>query len=145
MAGAVHVEGLTELVRGLGRMDRGLRREMQRELRDIGELVSREARLIAAAKGLHGGDGDPHPGQLIDQIRLRLRLGVVAVVDPAKTVSRGYPSGFNYPRRFEFEAGGARAFLRPALEAESGEVERKMASMIDRLASEGGFNRGGAL
>jgi hypothetical protein len=132
-AGPIRITGLRELVRDFGRMQRGLRTELQREMSQIGGIVAGEARQIAQQKGLRDS------GDLIRSIRPRVR-GAVALVR-----SSAEHRGFNYPARLEYEHGGRRAFLGPAVDAKQAEVVDAIDDMLDRLASEHGFGRGGLL
>jgi hypothetical protein len=134
----VQVEGLDELVKAFGRVDKGLRRELQKQLRVIGKGVVDQARAVAASEGLHGSGRDPHPGQLISKMTVSVRGGSVYVRDTAKTVSTKYPQGYNYPQRLEYEAGGSRSFLRRGLEERRGTVIRDMERLVDWIADEWG-------
>lgn len=134
----VQVEGLDALVRAFGKVDKGLRRQLQKELRRIGKVVVDRARANAAAEGLHGSGRDPHPGQLIARMSVSVRGGSVYVRDTAKTVSTRYPQGYNYPKRFEYEAGGRRSFLRRGLEESRTTVIRDMENLVDWIADEWG-------
>lgn len=140
MTGAsIHVEGLRELVRAFGRMNPALRLEMNRELRKLGKEVAQEAQLIAGEKGLR------ESGSLIGGIRTRLNVGTVSIVSTARKVSPKYPGGYDYPRRYEFERGGARAFLQPALERRAPAALQALDEIFSRMVSESGFGGGGLL
>ena len=43
---------------------------------------------------------------------------------------------FNYPRRYEFESGGARAFMAPALLAKQAEVVREFEKVLSDVERE---------
>lgn len=130
---AVRVEGLRELDRAFGRASKELRRELRGELRQVGRIVADEARQVAARKGLR------KTGRLIKSIRPSVKGAGVFVRAGAVTRSAKYPSGFNYPRRLEFEGGGRRAFLRPALASKQQQVVEQMERVLDRVAD--GFGR----
>ena len=138
MAAAVRVEGLDELVRAFGRLDRGLRRELQKHLRVIGKIVADDAKAVASEKGLRGGAGDPHEGLLIRSIRPRVRGGSAFVADTAVTTSPKYPAGYPYPKRIEFAGGGARAFLAPALDRSRERVVSELERLVDWVESDFG-------
>lgn len=131
--GTVHVDGVNPLVRGFGRVNKGLRRQLQKELRVVGRRVADVAKAEAEAKQLRGTEPwDPHQGQLIARIAPSVRGGSVFIRDTAKTGS------YNYPARLEFENHGARAFLRPALDKNREEVVVSMERLVDWIASEWG-------
>lgn len=133
----VAVHGLNQLMRDLGAMDKGLRRELQRELQDIASIVSDEAKRVARAENLH------ESGKLERGIRPRVRGAVAVVEDRAKR------KGYAYPGIYEFGVSGKhhkrRPFLAPALENKQREVVRGLEDMLDRLTSRNGFGRGGNL
>lgn len=142
----VRVEGIRELVQAFGRIDRGLRGELQSELRELADSVARRAQAIAEQKGLRKS------GDLIRTIRPAVR-GTVALVRAGAT-----HRGFNYPRRLEYEGGrrassdptwfrapGSRSFLAPALDDKTEDVVAGVEDLLDRLAGEAGFGRGGRI
>lgn len=131
--GSVQVEGLDPLVRGFGRVNKGLRRQLQKELRVIGKRVAVEAKAIAEERGLRGQEPwDPHPGQLIAKIAPSVRGGSVFIRDSARTGS------YNYPARLEFQHHNPRPFLRPALDKNREEVAVQMEHLVDWIAREWG-------
>jgi hypothetical protein len=137
--GAVHVEGLDGLVNGFGRVDKGLRRELQKHLRDVGKIVAEQAKGVAEYRGLRGEEpSDKHSGQLIARIQPSVRGGSVFIRDSARTKSAKYPGGYNYPARFEFEHGGERSFMRDGLEGSRGRVVREFEKLEDWIATEWG-------
>lgn len=129
MSATVHVEGLKELDRAFGRMSKDLRKELRAELRDVGRIVSTEAQQIARAKGLE------RSGLLIRRIRPTVKGGSVFIRAGAKAAD-----GFNYPRRYEFQAGGRQAFMKPALERKTEAVVDGIDKVLGRLAGENGFD-----
>lgn len=130
MSDTVTIEGLDGLVRALKRIDRGTRLETTRRLRRIGRVVADEAKQEAAARGLH------ESGQLIGRIHPRVRRGSVYVEDSARRVSKSYPAGYNYPKRYEYQQGGARAFMRPALAHAHGRVLAEFEQFLSWVESE---------
>ncbi len=133
------VDGLDTLVRDFGRISAELRREVQRELQDIGEIVAVQARANVVAGGL------VKSGRLEKGIRSRVRGATAIVEDRAKAKGSGYP----YPGIYEFGVSGRdkkrRPFLEPALDTKAPEVMRSLEEMLDRLTSKNGFGRGGLL
>jgi hypothetical protein len=119
------VRGLNELVRDFGRLEKGLKTEVQSEIRGLVAIVAGEARTIAGRKF------QSQTGDAIQHIKTSVRGGRGFIVEDAE--HRGYP----YPRRLEYENGGVRAFMRPALEAMHDDVERELGLMLDRLFERG--------
>lgn len=137
--GSVHVEGLDGLVSGFGRVDKGLKRELQRKLKDVGRIVADQAKAVAEFRRLRGEEPyDKHQGALIARIQPSVRGGSVFIRDSARTVSTKYPGGFNYPARLEFEHGGSRSFMRDGLEGSRGRVIREFEKLEDWIAEEWG-------
>ncbi len=119
----VRITGLAELLRDLRAIDAELPKEVRRTLKAGAEIVAVEARGRSAVRS----------GMQRRSIRAFARGRVAGVRATAKRRSARYPSGYNYPARNEFQSG-RRAFLRPALEAKAGEVERRVGRMLDDLA-----------
>lgn len=119
------VRGLAQLQRDLYRADRGARTEVRQGLKNVGRIVSDQAKLIAEARGLHD------TGDLVRRIVPTVRAQGVYV--EAKARHRGYP----YPGIYEFGGGGARrAFLLPALQQKKDEVYRAMERWLDTFLAE---------
>lgn len=135
----IAVQGLDQLVRDFGKINVDLRREVQRELQAVAEIVAVQARADVAASGL------VKSGRLQKGIRSRVRGATAIVEDRAKAKGSGYP----YPGIYEFGVSGRdkkrRPFLEPALEKKQPEVMRSLEDMLDRLTSKNGFGRGGLL
>lgn len=133
----VSVRGLNQLVRDFNAVDRDLRRDLQRELQDVAEIVSNEAKRMVRTDDL------VESGKLEKGIRPRVRGATAIVENRAK--NRGYP----YPGIYEYGVSGQqrrrRPFLLPALEAKQGEVIQALEDMLDRLTSRHGLGRGGVL
>lgn len=120
----IAVEGLRDLRRDLRRMDKGLLAGVREGIKDAAQLVAREAQR----RGPRG-----RTSRLVASIRPRVRGDVGLVVATAVKRSPRYPAGFPYPRRLEFEDGGRRAFMAPALEAKRGQVERRLEHLLDDI------------
>lgn len=135
----VQVEGLDALARSVGRIDRGLRRELQRQLRKVGDIVAEDARRVAEEKGLSSHSAyDKHPGLLIKSIRPSVRGGSVFIRDTARTPGSGKWGNYNYPARYEFENHGERAFLRVAINQNTNRIMNEMGHILDWIADEWG-------
>jgi hypothetical protein len=137
-AGGVRVNGLKELVRDFRKVERGLGREIRREIKSIAKIVSDEARRIALAKGLRDS------GDLIKMTKPAIR-GSTGLVRSSAT-RRGYP----YPFIYEYGKRGAsktgpRAWVNPALDAKQDEVVEAFEDVLDKITSRAGLGRGGAL
>lgn len=122
MAPGIKVKGIKELRRGFAQMDKSLRRDLDRGLREAAEPVRDEAKRIAGEKGLHD------TGKLIAGIRIATAARGRVVVR-----STAQKRGYKYPARYEYGDGGKRAFLQPALEAKRREIEERLGEMLDRL------------
>lgn len=138
MADVVEVEGLQELLRAFGQMDRALSREVRREYRVIGQLVARSAKSVAEAKGLRGSahTGDHKPGALIRGIRPAVRGSTLVIQDLVRR------KGFPYPALYEGDISGhgePRPFLEPGLDLVQDKVVDAFGDMLDRLSGIGGF------
>jgi hypothetical protein len=138
----IHVEGLGALLRSFGRMDPIMRRELRRELLAVADVVAEKARSYAVGAGLVDDEDAPPGGGLVDTIKPSIRGAAIAVVDTARRVSRKYPAGYPYPARFEFEQGGARAFMRPAASDAAPAAATALEAVFARMASESGFGGG---
>lgn len=114
----IAVEGLADLRRDLRRMDKQLLVGFRETLKDAAQIVAREAVSRAPRR----------TGRLVASIKPRVRGDVASVVVTARARD-GYP----YPRRIEFERGGQRAFLAPALEAKRRRVEERMEGLLDDI------------
>ena len=126
----VYVEGLAELTASFTMLAPEAKRNLLRELKNVGEIVAVDAKAHAPVG---------KTGRLRSQIKPARRGSSVLVQDAEKKVSPRYPSGFPYPRRIEFEQGGARAFLRPALQRQRVRVEEATKLYFEEAARESGF------
>lgn len=129
----IEIRGTRELSRAFRTMSAELKLEAKAELRVAARGVADEAKNIATAKGLVA------TGALRSRIKPSVRGGMAFVRETAATPSAGYPAGYPYPRVYEFGHGGARAFLRPALEAKSPEITLGFERLIERLSLKNGI------
>lgn len=139
LTGTVAVEGVGDLLRAFGSIDKGLRRELRLELLDVANIAAGKARAIAEQKGLHA------TGALIDRIHAGARASYAYITDTARRASPAYPQGFNYPAVYEYGHGGARAFLTPAAITSEDDVISGVESLLDRLTRAAGLQKGGLL
>ncbi len=121
------VEGFRPLMQAIRRLEPTLRKGMQAKLRSVGQIVADEAKATARRKGLYD------TGKLVRSIRPKVATQSVAIVAGAMRRSRKYPQGYNYPKRYEYGEGGARAFMRPALEAKQEEVTKRFLEIFDEM------------
>ncbi len=120
-----------EVRRSLRAADKVLKREIRAKLKnEVGQLVAVEAQSLARSHGLEKS------GRLIRMTRPSATQTSVRVRSSAKKKSKKYPSGYNYPKRFEFEAGGRKAFLRPALNNKKEEVLARFKEVLETVAQE---------
>ena len=132
-AATVRVQGLDRLIRDFRKLDRGLAREVQQELKHIAGFVADDARLAAGAQGLRDS------GRLIGRIKPFYRGATAGV--RSGVMRRGYPYGAVY----EYGLGRTRAYLEPTLKRDEGRIVEAFEDMLDRLTSSAGFGRGGVL
>ena len=106
------------------------KKEVRDGLKEVGDIVARNAQFIAAANGLRGRTGD-----LIKKIKPTVRQQGVFVEAKAKRKSPKYPGGYRYPGIYEFDPRRARPFLFPAAEASEAQIERAMSYWLDTFLS----------
>lgn len=129
----VHIKGLRELDRALGRADKTLRTELRDRLKGVADIVATEARILAGARTSRG------TGDLVRGIRS------FALSGRAGVRSNAVHRGFEYPRRLEYEGRGGgvygpRASLNPAFDSKADEVARAAEQLFDDMAED--FGRG---
>lgn len=127
MADAVRIEGLTAFRRDLRRIDPALAKGITRSLKAAADIVAEEARREIEEKGL------VRSGRMLGSVRSFTSGNRAGVRVNARRVSAKYPSGYPYPRRYEF-GDRARPFLAPALERKRAEVARRMEHALDDVA-----------
>lgn len=123
--GAVSIEGLAAFRRDLRKIDPQLVRGVRDGLKDAAKIVGAEAKDIA---GKHSASGDTVKG--IKHFTSGNRAGVRS---KARRASAKYPSGYEYPRRYEF-GDRKRPFLHPALEAKRDDVVDELDRVLDSVA-----------
>lgn len=129
MAETVYVDGLDSLVRAFGKIDRGLRRELQGRLRRAGLIVAADYRATAPRL----------TGAMAASAKPSVRGGSVFIRVTAKKQSPKYPSGYRYPNRIEYGPGSSHP-LHQSLERQRPAVLRDLEATIDWVADE--FGRG---
>lgn len=120
MASAVRVKGLDELQRAFRQVNKGLAKELRKELREAGNIVRDDAGPRFAKYDAVSAAG----------YRTKVRQRGVSVEQ-----TLGRTTG----RRPDFGALQMRKALEPALDAKQGEVIDQLDGMVDRLASREGF------
>lgn len=129
MAATVGIEGLADFRRALGKMDRSLQTGLRSKLLEAAEVAAEEARRLAP-RGTRAIPSGRRPAKRMAETIAPFARGAVAGI----RVGALAPGGFAYPKRIEYERGRGTPFLNPAIEAKRGEVERKMATLLDDLA-----------
>lgn len=119
---SIKVKGLRELNRDFGRINRELRRDLQKEMQNVASVVSDDAREWATR--LYG----PSVG---NKIRPRVR-GASAFAE-SRAQSKGLRPNFG---------GKVMGVLLASRAKKQDEVIRGLEDMLDGLASENGFGRG---
>lgn len=126
--GTVRVEGIAALARTFGRMDRALRKQMAERLAVLARTVAATAQQHAARQGFSApGTSGRGTGRLEGSIRGSVRRGYQALI---RDTARNRKTGYAYPRRYEYESDGARAFMRPALEEDRELIVRELEEMV---------------
>lgn len=119
----VVVEGLDELVRAAGRIDKGMSRELRKELRvSVGGSFARDAKEKVPVL----------TGRAKRGIRPSVRGTTVYIKNTATN------RGFNYPAVLEFANGGANASLGPTADEwnSSGKLVESMEGFMDWIDTE---------
>lgn len=136
----VYVEGLTQVIRSFRRIDRGVARELSREVRTLARIVAVEARHVAAEKGLAApGTTGRGTGELVKHIKSGYQRGYGYVKDDVVSVSPAYPQGYNYARRMEYAGKGRRSFLRPAVERSHPAILAGLDDVAEHVVREAGL------
>jgi hypothetical protein len=126
LEGVVAVEGLAEFRRDLRRIDPVLVKGLREGIKDAARIVATEAEGRAPVG---------RTGLLKSKIRPRVKGDIGLVVALAKRKSPKYPSGYPYAKRIEYQDGGVRGFMRPALLAKQDEVIERLDQVLDDVAN----------
>ena len=118
--GTVRIQGINDLVRSFGRIDKNLRKEVQKELSKAAEIVRDDARAR-----FRGVDARSAMG-----FRARVRTGQSYVEQRYGRTTGQHP---------EFGVLQMRRALLPALWSNRGKVEKSLENMLDKLANLNGF------
>ena len=130
MAEMVKTTGLKELRAVFKVMYPTLAKELNAGLRQIVREVENDAVTIATRQGFAPpGRSGRGVGNLIGQIRSGVNLTKGYVKDTANR------DGYYYPRRYEYQDGGARAFLRPAVEQNRDKIYASIALIVEQAIS----------
>lgn len=116
----IRVKGLNELVRVFGKLDKQLRRDLQRELQEAARPVASLAQQKLSS----------FPGAAVSGIRPRVK-GSTAIVEQRKGPVTG--------RRGDFGSIVMRRALVPARAEREPEVRKGIDDMLDKLAGNAGF------
>lgn len=118
----LQVEGLTSVLRGFHQADRDAKKLMYGELREIGNVVKRDAALFLSPVSSHSAAG----------FKTRVRQRGVAVEQSLRKTSGAHPEWGSYQMKHA---------LLPALMRREDDTERAMEQAMDKMAVN--FNRGG--
>ncbi len=124
MDARVRIEGLREFRAALRKIDPVLNKGLREGLKDAAQIVAYEAQRRAPVRS----------GATRASVRAFATGNRAGVRVLARRASRAYPAGYPYPRRLEYEGGGRRAFVGPALEAKRDEVVRRLEYALDDVA-----------
>lgn len=143
MAGSsqpIVIEGYTELMRALALLYPELRVATREALKQIVDYVANDAIQWAARQGFAPpGRSGRGTGKLIGSIRSGVTGTMGYVRDSAMNESSSPP--YPYPRRYEYQSGGARAFMHPAISQNEGKILASLVAVIDEVSRR--FNEGG--
>lgn len=130
MGVTIKTSGLKELRAVFKIMYPTLLKELNAGLRQIVKEVESDARVIADQQGFTPpGRSGRGVGNLIGQIRSGVNLTRGWIKDTANR------NGYYYPRRYEYENGGARAFLHPAVDQNRDKIYASIALVVEQAVS----------
>lgn len=136
-APTVQIAGMRELRAALRLLYPELEKELRAGLSEIVKQIENAARSNADIQGFTPpGRSGRGVGNLIGQIRSGVTVHKGYVKDTANR------DGYYYPARYEYESGGARAFLRPAVEQNRDKIEASILAIVEntiRMFNEGGI------
>lgn len=123
----VKVTGLRELRQVFRIMYPELEKELNAGLKVIVADIANAARTEASIKGFDPpGTSGRGTGLLIGSIRSGVNLTKGWIKDTASN------QGYAYPRRYEYEKDGARAFFRPAIAKNEDKIYGSIALLVER-------------
>lgn len=132
----VQIGGMTELLRTFKILYPELQKELSAGLREISAQIANEAVQIAIQQGFAPpGRSGRGTGALIGSIRSGATMRKGYVKDTAMN------QGYSYPRRYEYENGGARSFLHPAIDQNKDKITAALAAVVEHVVAR--FNEGG--
>lgn len=142
----VQFEGYKELMAALKLIYPELYKETRVALRGIVDMVAKDAVQWADRQGFTPpGRSGRGVGNLIGEIRTGVTMTKGYIRDLATDASQGRGNntgeGYSYPRRYEYERGGERAFIHPAIKQDEGKILAGLVAVIDRVSTR--FNEGG--
>lgn len=103
----IRIDGLNELIRAVGRIDKDASKELRKELKaSVGGKFVTEVRAHIALKGL------VRSGRLMRSIKPAVR-GADLVIRSSPALNPGAKSRQGYAAVYEFGYGGRRAYMQP--------------------------------
>lgn len=127
-AHVVEVEGLSQLIRAFGKIDKGLQKELRKRLKRAALPVIADYHAAAPKK----------TGKMAASARPSLRRGSIYVRVTATKTSPKY-SRYPYPRRIEYQPGSSHP-LQSSFERQRPFVQHELGTLVDWVADE--FGRG---
>lgn len=129
----IRIERVPELNVAIDRFGSDCNRFLRVELKTTSDFVRGMAIFEAHAKGLD------ETGRLI----AGLRAGATAKSGFVRDTARNQRDGYSYPSRYEFEAGGRRAFIHPVIDQAHDEIVAHLKGAIETAVER--FNHEGDL
>lgn len=123
--GAVQIKGLRELVVALNTLYPELYAALNLGLEEVAKQAADSATIYAALQGFAPpGRSGRAVGNLIGSIRSGVAGTHGYIADSANR------KGYYYPARYEYESGGARAFMRPAVDNNRDRIYGSIAAIV---------------
>jgi len=129
-ARVVEVEGLPQLIRAFGRIDKGLQKELQTRLKRAAIPVIIDYQATAPKK----------TGKMASSARPALRRGSILIRVTATKTSPKY-SRYPYPKRVEY-ASSSNHPLHASFERQRPLVQHELSTLVDWVADEFGKGAG---
>jgi hypothetical protein len=129
----IRIERVPELNAAIDRFGSDCKRFLRVELKTTSDLVRGMAVFEAHAKGLDD------TGRLIAS----LRAGATAKSGFVRDTARNQRDAYSYPSRYEYEAGGRRAFIHPVIDQAHdvivAHLEGAIETAVERFNHQGGL------
>ena len=128
MEAAVYIHGYKELQRAFKMLVPELQKELNAGMRQIVRMVENDARDWADRQGFTPpGTSGRGVGNLIGNIRSGVNMTKGYIKDTANR------DGYYYPARYEYQDGGARSFLHPAINQDRDKIILSIAAIVEHV------------